>query len=247
MLLRGAVMASATVAPHGASSDDERGEHIRLLGSHGAAASEGDDEGSAPGGGGGGPVSCDELLEHVGVGRWNMVVVLVCGLGNAADAVELMCVGFIIPVMPDFDESHGITPADVAWRKGFLAAAVFLGMLVGGLLCGLAADRVGRRPCLLVSLGVTSTFGLASAAMAGWKGVAACRVLAGFGVGGAVPAVFSLGIEVVPPASRGQAQNWVALNWTLGTIFTALLAYFTLDQADGGAALQSGLAPWRVR
>ena len=57
--------------------------------------------------------------------------------------------GFILPELPD-------APAA---QRGFLSAAIFIGMLFGGLLCGMIADRLGRRPCLLLSLGITGAFG----------------------------------------------------------------------------------------
>lgn len=67
---------------------------------------------------------------------------LILALGNAADAVEIICVGYIMSDIKD------ITTTD----KEFLTASVFMGMLIGGLACGYASDIVGRRPCLLISL-----------------------------------------------------------------------------------------------
>eukprot|EP00597_Dinobryon_sp_UTEXLB2267_P009453 CAMPEP_0170092440 /NCGR_PEP_ID=MMETSP0019_2-20121128/25807_1 /TAXON_ID=98059 /ORGANISM="Dinobryon sp., Strain UTEXLB2267" /LENGTH=407 /DNA_ID=CAMNT_0010312871 /DNA_START=51 /DNA_END=1275 /DNA_ORIENTATION=+ len=54
---------------------------------------------------------------------------LCLALGNAADAVEIMCVGFI---MTEMQKSDNISTSD----KEFLSAAVFLGMLFGGVTCG---------------------------------------------------------------------------------------------------------------
>ena len=54
--------------------------------------------------------------------------------------------------------SSGISQYD----KEFLSAAVFMGMLVGGLLGGFVSDRKGRKPCLAVSLLINAIAGLAS-------------------------------------------------------------------------------------
>lgn len=54
-------------------------------------------------------------------------------------------------------------------------------MLVGGLIAGSAADRLGRRYCLLVSLAVNCTFGAISAAAPSVTWLIAARVCAGLG------------------------------------------------------------------
>lgn len=62
-----------------------------------------------------------------------------------------------------------------------LTAAVFVGMLIGGLVAGNAADRFGRRSCLLVALGVNCTFAVLSAAAPSVGWLIAARVCAGLG------------------------------------------------------------------
>lgn len=54
-------------------------------------------------------------------------------------------------------------------------------MLIGGLLAGSAADRLGRRNCLLVSLAVNFTFGVVSAVAPSVGWLIAARVCAGLG------------------------------------------------------------------
>jgi hypothetical protein len=44
----------------------------------------------------------------------------------------------------------------------YLSAAVFLGMLFGGIVCGLLSDKYGRRPCLLYSLALNTVAGIFS-------------------------------------------------------------------------------------
>ena len=185
----------------------------------------------------------DGLLEAVGLGRWNVAIVLVCGLANGSEAVEAMCMGYILPELP---------PSAVS-QLGFLSSAIFVGMLFGGLLAGGVADRYGRRPCLLLSLGLTCSFGLLSAVMPTWTGVACARVMAGFGVGGAMPAIFTLGSEVVPRKRRGLMLNIIAAHFMVGTVGTAALAWAILgggEPADGSDAAArhepDGVERWRI-
>jgi VNT family MFS transporter (synaptic vesicle glycoprotein 2) len=88
----------------------------------------------------------DALL---GSGRFQWLAVSILGLANAADAVEVLCIGFILPQV---DVQFSITGPE----KGALSAAVFAGMLVGGLaggslLAGAVADALGF-PAMIAAL-----------------------------------------------------------------------------------------------
>lgn len=102
------------------------------------------------GGGTGDGVTCDEEIEWIGNGRFHWITVGVCGLANAADAVELLCISYIIPELDAIGD----------YEKTVLTAAVFLGMLIGGLLAGVMSDRIGRKPCLMASLAINAVFGV---------------------------------------------------------------------------------------
>ena len=78
----------------------------------------------------------------------------------------------------------------------------YLGMMIGGTLGGYAGDRIGRRNALL---GCMIVFGLATVAVAtandvGTLGV--LRLLAGIGLGGAMPNAAALAAEYVPLRQR---------------------------------------------
>ncbi len=51
--------------------------------------------------------------------------------------------------------------------------------------------------------------------------LAVCRVIAGIGVGGSIPSVFTLYTEYLPTHRRGMLLSIVAGFWTIGTIYTA--------------------------
>ena len=200
------------------------------------------EEGGVGGGTEGGPqedegpmTPLDVEVERIGVGKFHYVAVGVLGLCNASDAVELLAIGYILPVLSSSSTSDGIHITDA--QKGFLSAAVFVGMLVGGLVCGLLSDRMGRKSMLLASLGINALAGLSSSLMPNWPALLATRVISGIGVGGSVPSVFTMAVEYLPVERRGLLLTVVAWHWMLGSIFTAGLAW-TLLGAVG--------ASWRV-
>src|SRR5687767_10649398 len=78
----------------------------------------------------------------------------------------------------------------------------YLGMMIGGTLGGFAGDRIGRRVALL---GCTVIFGAATIAVAAVNDVASLgmlRLLAGIGLGGAMPNAAALAAEYVPLRQR---------------------------------------------
>jgi len=152
------------------------------------------------------------------------LLTLILALGNAADAIEIMCIGFIMTEIPDITTQ----------QKEYLSAAVFLGMLFGGIICGSLSDYVGRRPCLLYSLGLNALAGYASACAPDVTALIACRVIGGLGIGGSVPAVFSLGAEMFPSPVRGKLLSVVASFWMVGAIFTASFAWIMLGSDFNG-------------
>lgn len=131
-------------------------------------------------------VDYEEALNVSPVGSRQWIVVAICGLGNATDAVEVLSMSYVLPVI---DLS--------ANEKGLLSSAVFVGMLVGAVVAGFSADRYGRKPILLASMLMNATCTLGFALSSHVLALAALRFFTGCGVGGAVPVVFSLASEVV--------------------------------------------------
>mmetsp|Transcript_17706 Transcript_17706/g.43327 ORF Transcript_17706/g.43327 Transcript_17706/m.43327 type:complete len:482 (-) Transcript_17706:138-1583(-) len=157
----------------------------------------------------------EEVLNSAKLTKLQILGVIVCGLGNATDAVEVLSLSYVLP------ELHDMPTAD----KGMLSGGVFLGMLVGAVVAGLLADTQGRRPVLLASMALNFVFTLTFSVSSGVLVMTVLRFLTGCGVGGAVPVVFSLASEIVPARRRGAAISVVAAFWMIGSIAVALMAW----------------------
>eukprot|EP00499_Haloplacidia_sp_CaronLabIsolate_P014035 CAMPEP_0196770934 /NCGR_PEP_ID=MMETSP1104-20130614/1417_1 /TAXON_ID=33652 /ORGANISM="Cafeteria sp., Strain Caron Lab Isolate" /LENGTH=558 /DNA_ID=CAMNT_0042141049 /DNA_START=43 /DNA_END=1719 /DNA_ORIENTATION=+ len=169
--------------------------------------------------GGGQALTFDQVLTRIGVGRFHLPTIAVLGLGNAADAVEIMSIGYALTAYPHI----------TSFERGFLTAAIFAGMLVGGLVLGTLADRIGRKPALLLSLGINGAAALLSAFSPHVSVLIGLRIVAGIGVGGSVPCVFTLAAEVTPPHHRGALLNAVAWMWMAGSLFAAGTAWYVIE------------------
>ncbi|WIA21848.1 hypothetical protein OEZ85_004224 [Tetradesmus obliquus] len=156
----------------------------------------------------------ETALEHVGVGRFQWAALLVCGLANAADAVEILGLSLVLPAAED---DLALTAAG----KSALSSCIFAGMLIGGLLWGPMGDALGRRSTLVASLAINGVFGALSAAAANVGQLVLLRLLAGIGVGGSVPVVFSYLAELLPAHARGKFMVGLAAFWMVGSLYSA--------------------------
>lgn len=194
------------------------------------------------------------------------ILTLCLAMGNAADAVEIMCIGFIMTELNLSSQEKGklkksapYTCVTIARNElyrfflnlqhsifcvEFLSAAVYFGMFFGGIFCGLLSDRFGRKPCLLYSLALNAIAGVASAFAPNVNLLIACRVIGGIGIGGSVPAVFSLGAEIFASSVRGKLLSLVASFWMVGAIFVAGAGWIMLGERSPGIKMIPG-SNWR--
>ena len=157
-----------------------------------------------------GEKALDGFLDEV-AGLYQIIAVIALGLANAADSSELMVISFI---MDEFGFSDTL--------QGILSGSMFAGMIVGGMFSGIIAYRIGRRPVLLYAMALNLVFGLAIAIFPhSWEWIFFCRVMAGVGVGGTVPVMFTMAAELVGPLHRGKFITVVCSFWMVGGIWTA--------------------------
>ena len=165
------------------------------------------------------------------------------GIANSSDASEILCLSYILSI-PQF-EDHILH--HTAWRAGLLAATVFMGMLIGGLVVGGASDSLGRQPLLVTGLAVNSIAGLISAASTDVYLLSACRFIAGLGIGATVPPLFALCSELAPPSSRGFWVTCVASFWMVGSMYVAIVGWILLGLTTNSTdSNDDGISWWRI-
>ena len=175
-------------------------------------------------------MTIDEALTRGGTGRFQWRLLGIFGLVWAADAMQVIAVGFVAPSVAATFGIERVT----AFQTGTL---FFLGMFVGAFVFGRIADRIGRRNILMLTVLMDAVFGLASVFAQDFTVLLVLRFLTGVAVGGTLPVDYAMMAEFLPPKNRGRWLVWLEGFWAIGTIIVALTAWI--------AASQGAAAPWR--
>ncbi|ACO45671.2 MFS transporter [Deinococcus deserti] len=167
-----------------------------------------------------GAMSVDAAIDGLGLGPFQWRLLLICGLTWAADAMEVLLMGF---ALPGIAESFGLRPGSTETR--WLLTSTFAGMFVGAWFWGWVADRLGRRQVFLTTVALGVVFGLLGAFAPGLGWLVVARFLTGFAIGGTLPVDYAMMAEFVPTAWRGRFLVYLESFWALGTIMVAALAW----------------------
>ncbi|KAL6883701.1 hypothetical protein ACP4OV_011115 [Aristida adscensionis] len=166
----------------------------------------------------------DDALTAMGFGKFQAFVLVYAGTGWLADAMELMLLSFLGPLVR---QQWNISPQ----HESLLSSVVFAGMLIGACTWGFLSDKYGRRTALLFSILLTTGAGFLSALSPNYIALLALRFLVGMGVGGAH--VFtSWFLEFIPAKNRGAWMIVFSFFWTIGTILEASLAWIVIARLN---------------
>ncbi len=156
--------------------------------------------------------------------------VIAATIGNALEFYD-----FLIYALFAVQIGHAFFPAGSAYVSLMLSLATFgVGFLtrpLGALVLGAYADKVGRRPAMLLSLVMIGASIIALAVIPPYAqiGVTApvlavlARLVQGFSLGGEVGANTVCLAEVALPATRGQTVSWQAASQLIALIMGSLI------------------------
>lgn len=165
-------------------------------------------------------VTIEQTLDQAGTGAFQRGLLGVFGLVWAADAMQVLAVGFTGAAIA---RTFGLTVPQ-ALQTGTL---FFLGMLIGAAVFGRLADKYGRRRVLLVTVACDAVFGLLSAFAPSFGILLALRFMTGVAVGGTLPVDYAMMAEFLPARNRGRWLVMLEGFWAVGTVIIALAAWAT--------------------
>ncbi len=170
----------------------------------------------------------EEVMDKLGFGPFQILITVFCGLLWIADAMELMILAILSPILKCQWQLSTVEEAAVT-------SVVFAGLVIGVVFWGYLNDLIGRKTSLLLVDICILVFGLLSAAQIspddgrtpGYPWILICRFGVGFSAGGTIQ-VLTYYAEFLPKKRRGIWLVVIAMWWTIGAMFSALLATLVL-------------------
>jgi putative MFS transporter len=170
-------------------------------------------------------ITIEQGIRAAGVGRFQYRLFVIFGLVWLADAMQVLSIGF---TAPSIAATFGI-PVPTALQTGTM---FFVGMLIGAFVFGRLADRIGRRPVLMMAVVIDAICGVASAFAPDFQWLLLLRFLTGIGVGGTLPVDYTMMAEFLPSDRRGRWLVLLESFWAVGTILLAILALIAVSRGD---------------
>lgn len=174
------------------------------------------------------------------------LIVTLCFLIAALEGYDIQAFGV---AAPQIVTQLGLT----AGQQGWAASAAMIGLVIGAMSGGWAADRVGRKPVLIASVLLFGIFSVVTGLVDGYGPLLAVRIATGLGFGGAMPNLIAIATEISSPKRRAGTVTMMFCGMPAGGAAVALMARTFGADLDWriiffiGGALPLLLAPAIVR
>jgi len=186
------------------------------------------------------------IIRNTPMSTFQWVAVMICIGLNALDGFDILAITF---AAPGISKAWALGPGAL----GVVISAGLFGMAAGSLFIAPVADRIGRRPVILMCL-LAMTFGmLLSATARNVYVLAAWRIATGLGIGGMLASINAMVAEYANEQRRDLCVSLMAVGYPIGGVLGGSAAVWLLQRYDWQAVFVYGgavsavflLAVWR--
>lgn len=158
-------------------------------------------------------------IERLPLTSWQVKARIIVGVATFFDAFDFLTIAFVLPaIIPAWH----IKPRDI----GFLISAAALGQLIGALVFGRIAERLGRLRTMTLTILIYGLLAFACAASWSYASLLVFRLIQGFGLGGEVPIAASYINEIAKAKSRGRFFLLYEIVFPIGLMMAAFAGYW---------------------
>jgi len=155
-------------------------------------------------------------IERLPLSSWQIRTRIIVGTATFFDAFDALSITYVLPaVVPTWM----LTPTETSR----LIAAGFLGQLIGALVGGALAERIGRRPMIVAAVLWFGLFSIACGGAWNYESLVVLRLLQGLGLGAEVPVAATYISELAKAKGRGRFVLLFELVFPIGLVAVALM------------------------
>jgi putative MFS transporter len=160
----------------------------------------------------------------------------IVGAATFFDGYTVIAIAYAMPVLV---REWGLTPG----QTGMILSMGYLGQLIGAILFGWLAEKIGRLKVLLFTILLFVSMDVACLFAAGATMMMAFRFVQGIGTGGEVPVASAYINEMISSKGRGRFFLLYEVMFLLGLVGAGLIGYFMVPLYGWKAMFVVGLVP----
>lgn len=159
--------------------------------------------------------SVKHIIDESKFNKFHFLLLLWCASIIVFDGYDLVIYGSVVPVLM---KEWNLT----AIQTGAIGSYALIGMMVGALIFGPLADKIGRKKVIIICVTIFSIFTFLAGFSQGPTSFSVLRFLAGIGLGGVMPNVIALMTDYAPKFIRNTLVSMVFIGYSVGGILAAV-------------------------
>jgi AAHS family 4-hydroxybenzoate transporter-like MFS transporter len=159
----------------------------------------------------------DSIINRTRTSRFQAVIIALCTAVMVVDGFDTQSISF---AAPSIAAAWHVQPSGF----GFVFGIGLFGGLVGAVCTGVVADRIGRKPTLMITVLLFGVVSLATPFADSMGTLSVIRFVTGLGVGGALPGAIAIAAEYAPKRARATVAAVTFCGIPLGSVLGSVLA-----------------------
>jgi benzoate transport len=174
-----------------------------------------------------------EIIAQERMGAFQIAAVIICILLNAVDGFDVLSISF---ASPGIAADWGVDRAAL----GLVLSMELIGMALGSVLIGGLADRIGRRPVIILCLVIMACGMIAAAFAHDVLSLSGYRLATGIGIGGMLASVNAIVAEYSNDKHRHLCVTIMAAGFPIGAVAGGAVASQMLNHYSWHAVFLLG-------
>jgi MFS transporter, AAHS family, 4-hydroxybenzoate transporter len=182
-------------------------------------------------------VDLADFIDRQPIGGFHLRLLLACAAVLFLDGFDTQAIGYVAPALA---KEWGLSKSAL----GPVFSAGLFGLMIGALVFGPLADRIGRKTIIVLSTLAFGVGALMTALVSDVNALLVIRFLTGLGLGGAMPNAIAMTAEFNPRRRRATMVMVMFCGFSIGAALGGMLAAWLIPQFGWRAVfVVGGLAP----